>query len=114
MDLIGIIQALTEKSILVSVVVVVSGMYLFIKASVDILMTTNSRFDKLDASLLARSTETTATMKDEITRLHVHIGSVERFAMNLGFALMQVVPDSNFRDKVTQAVAKMQERNEIQ
>ena len=53
-------------------------------------------------------------MKDEITRLHVHIGSVERFAMNLGFALMQVVPDSNFRDKVTQAVAKMQERNEIQ
>jgi len=109
-DLLSLVQAFAEKSIAVSIVIVLGGMYLFIKASVDIIMTTNSRFDQLDAKMDARSVETTNTMKNEVTRIHTHLSTTDQLSLTMALALMQVVPDKTFQSTVSAAIQKMQNR----
>lgn len=111
-NLAAIGAAIAEKSIAVAITLIVAAMYGFIKAAVEILITTNSRFDKLNAEMESRATETTNTMRNEVTRIHVHIASGEQFSLALALALMKVVPDPVFQDKASDAIAKMQSRNE--
>lgn len=112
MDWIGLLTAFTEKSLVISIVILLAGCVGFIRAAIDIVMAVNTRFNDLTSLIQTRNAETKSTMAGEITRLHIHLSSVERFLSLVAFALMETVPNKEFKEKVGEAIQKMQDRDE--